>query len=254
MYQLKVEVESNEKVSQNIYKIRFHSPQIASLANPGQFVHLLINEDRSYILRRPFSIHRVIKDSFEILFQVVGKGTKHLSKVVKGSVFDVIGPIGHGFEVKDEFKNILVVAGGIGIAPLMFLSESLKAKDKEVCVLFGAPMMERLVCLSDLEECANKAYCVTDDGSFGFKGVATDYLNEVLTAGKPDLIAACGPEEMLKIIVKFAKERQIPCQVSLERRMGCGIGACFSCVCETIDGYKRVCVDGPVFDVNELVW
>lgn len=254
MYQLKVEVESNEKVVEDVYKLRINSPQIASSAQPGQFVHLLLNEDRSFILRRPFSIHRVVKDSFEVLFQVVGKGTKHLSTIKSGNFLDVIGPVGKGFEIDKGFKNILLLAGGIGIAPLVFLAESLKEEKKDVYVLFGALNFKKLVCLSYLEQCAKKAFCVTEDGSFGFQGLVTEFLSEPLTICKPDIIVACGPEIMLKKVAEFARDTQIPCQVSLERRMGCGIGACLSCVCETHSGYKRVCVDGPVFEANEIVW
>ncbi|MDP3013946.1 MAG: FAD-binding oxidoreductase, partial [Candidatus Subteraquimicrobiales bacterium] len=134
MYQLKVEVESNEKVAEDVYKLRINSSQITSSAQPGQFVHLLLNEDRCFILRRPFSIHRVIKDSFEVLFQVVGKGTKYLSTMKPGNFLDVIGPVGKGFEIDKGFKNILLLAGGIGIAPLVFLAESLKEEKKDVYV------------------------------------------------------------------------------------------------------------------------
>lgn len=253
MHRVKARVESNVKVAPGIHRLRLSSPEIALEAEPGQFVHVLCGENRDYILRRPFSVHRVRNGSFDLLIQVVGRGTTYLSQLEAGDVLDVTGPTGRGFEFTGNFKKGLLVAGGIGVAPLVFLAEGLRENGKEIYFLYGAATREGLVCLDDLREVVQKIFSVTEDGSFGYEGLLTEFFSEVFQECSPNRIFACGPEEMLRKVAA-STAGTVPCQISLERKMACGIGACLSCVCRTREGYKRVCVDGPVFDASEIIW
>ncbi|MDI6891505.1 MAG: dihydroorotate dehydrogenase electron transfer subunit [Actinomycetota bacterium] len=253
MHRVKARVESNAKVVHGVHRLRLSSSEIALEAEPGQFVHVLCGENRDYILRRPFSVHRVQNGSFDLLIQVVGKGTTYLSQLESGDALDIMGPIGRGFEFTGNFEKSLLVAGGIGVAPLVFLAERLREDGKETHFLYGAATREGLVCLEDLSTVVQKVFSVTEDGSFGYEGLLTEFFGEAFQEYNPDRIFACGPEEMLRKVAE-STAGTVPCQVSLERKMACGIGACLSCVCRTREGYRRVCVDGPVFDASEIIW
>ncbi len=249
----------NEKLAPGIYRLKLFNQQIAASCKPGQFVHIQCGEGRDFILRRPFSIHR--KDgggAFEVLFQVVGRGTEVLSAVQPRDVLNLVGPIGRGFTIEDNLRNVLVVAGGLGIAPLVFLIDELLADKKRICVLMGALSREKLLYAIDLKRLVRKLVVVTEDGSQGHKGLVTDVLPEAIEEIKPERVYACGPEGMLQRVASTCNEYRIPAQVGLERMMGCGIGACLSCVCKIRRNeqelLRRVCVDGPVFAAQDVVW
>ncbi|MDI6821694.1 MAG: dihydroorotate dehydrogenase electron transfer subunit [Actinomycetota bacterium] len=255
MFQVKAHVLLKEQIAPGIYTLRFFCREIASRAKPGQFIHVKCGENRNFILRRPFSIHRILgPDTFEILFKVVGKGTSCLAQLHPHEILDIIGPMGSGFTIDDGLKSTILVAGGMGIAPLVSLIEEIDLQRIRLYILQGAATRERLLYFMYLKRIARKIFLATEDGSIGHKGLVTDLLHVAIKECKPDCIYACGPEEMLKEVAEISSEFEIPAQVSMERRMGCGIGACLSCVCDTRDGYKRVCIDGPVFDATEIVW
>lgn len=252
-------VISNEQIAPGIFRIKLFCDQIASSCVPGQFVHIQCGEGRDFILRRPFSIHR--KDgggAFEILFKVVGKGTQVLSKTQAREVLSLVGPTGNGFSIDSNVRNVLLVSGGMGIAPLMFLIDELLSDKKRICILLGAASRQKLLYAIDLKRLVRKLHSATDDGSFGYRGPIVDLLPESIEEVKPERIYACGPEGMLKRVAEICVEYGISTEVCLERLMGCGVGACLSCVCRIRQGgrevLKRVCVDGPVFAAEDIIW
>ncbi len=256
MVHTKAKVLSKEEVVDNIFKLRFFCPEIASSVAPGQFVHVECGKDKSFILRRPFSVHRQInKDVFEILFQVVGKGTSSLAEMEIGCRLSVIGPLGNGFEVSNDCKSNLLIAGGIGVAPLVFLAEKLLSAEIDFDMLIGCINCKKVIPFELQNNIRDRVYYATDDGSLGFEGTTADLLLEYLRQnGKPSKIFACGPEPMLKRVALIAGQNEISCFLSLEERMACGVGACLSCVCKTKSGYKRVCADGPIFNASDIIW
>jgi dihydroorotate dehydrogenase electron transfer subunit len=265
---IKVKILSKKEVAPNIHLIRLNAPAIAQDALPGQFIHIKCSVDNYPLLRRPISIYRINKKKGEIyiLFQVVGEGTKLLSQRVVGDDLDIMGPIGNGFNIYPESRKIMVVGGGIGVAPLLALCEESIKQDKEVRVLVGALKKESVIGEENFRNLGAKVDVATDDGSYKYKGLVTDLLEKIIIkeGWLPDQIFACGPKPMLRKIVEISLDAHINCQVSLEERMACGIGACLGCICKikTKDKkedkvkyeFKRVCVDGPIFEGSEVVW
>lgn len=218
--------------------------------SPGQFVHILTNA--TYI-RRPFSIAGCTQKQVKILFQIKGHGTKKLSEIQKGMYLDIIGPLGNGFpDVKDE-KNIYLVAGGIGIAPILFLITKLLNENKRFKLFYGAKTKTDLL-FSFIPEGMYEKIFSTDDGTYGERSTVLDTFERVSMKEKPDIVFSSGPIEMLKKLSMFCKKKGIKTYVSLENIMFCGVGVCQGCVIETVKGYKRVCKEGPVFDHLEIKW
>jgi len=207
------------------------------------------------LLRRPFSIHRVAPLSsptqLALLFTVVGRGTKWLAERGEGDMLDLLGPLGHGFEISS--RALLLLAGGIGISPLTFLAEKGLADNRSVALILGAPTASQLY-PSHLLLPEVKLVVATEDGSAGRRGMVTDLLAEL--APEADQIFACGPLAMYKAIAPIIKgekgEKSV--QVSMEVRMGCGFGACYGCAIETKAGMRFVCRDGPVFELKDVIW
>jgi dihydroorotate dehydrogenase electron transfer subunit len=250
----RVEVVRNERLSEGVGLLALHSPRIAATVQPGQFVHLRIAIGADFLLRRPFSVHRAAGDRIEILYQVLGRGTRELASRQAGNVMDAVGPLGTGWRVPTGVAHALIVAGGLGAAPLGMLVERLAAGGVAVSVALGAPTAERLVVRDLFESLARRVEVATDDGSAGERGFVTVVSERLLAADKPDVVYVCGPEAMERAVAAQAVAAGVPCQVSLERLMACGIGACLSCVVTTTSGRKRACVDGPVFDAEEVCW
>ena len=263
---IKVKILSRKEVAPNIYLMRLKAPAIAKYAFPGQFIHIKCSKNNYPLLRRPISIHRIDKEKGEIfiLLQVMGEGTKLLTQRAVGDDLDIMGPIGNGFNIYPESRKIMIVGGGIGVAPLLALCEESIRQGKEVRVLIGALKKELVIGEESFKILGAKVDIATDDGSYKYKGLVTDLLIEAILGWLPNQIFACGPKPMLKKINEIALKANIDCQVSLEERMGCGIGACLGCVCKIKlkekknnkeeYHYKRVCVDGPVFKANEVIW
>ena len=264
MKQLKARILSNRSISNNYYLIRLSASYIARLSRPGQFIHLRCSQGLSPLLRRPFSIHRVNGAALDILYQVVGEGTKILSKKKAGQYLDLIGPLGRGFDVKLQaasyrLQDFVLVAGGIGIAPLLMLAQQIgrSRKKNNLIALIGAKTKKTILCKKDLEKSGAKIKIATEDGSYGYKGTVTALLEESLSTNHYPLstiIYACGPREMLKKVARISSKYRLKAQGSLERNMACGVGACLGCVIKTTSGYKKVCRDGPVFNLDEIVW
>lgn len=233
------------------YLLCAEAPDIAAMAGPGQFVMVKCGDKLT--LRRPFSITSVTNSGLYILYSLIGKGTLWLTQRRKGKELDLLGPLGNGFYIEPATKNLLLVAGGIGVAPLVFLAQQAIGREKSVTLLLGARTAAGLYPTKFLPA-GVQTVVTTEDGSRSRKGMVSDILPDY--TDQADQIYACGPVAMYQAIAeqiqKQKKEKSI--QVSLEIRMGCGLGACYSCSIKTKNGMKQVCQDGPVFDMNEIIW
>ncbi|MBN2247452.1 MAG: dihydroorotate dehydrogenase electron transfer subunit [Coriobacteriia bacterium] len=249
-----VVVVSNERVATGVCRVVLDAPRTAATVEPGQFVHVRIARSADFILRRPFSVHRARGERLEIIYQVVGRGTRVLEDARPGDVMDVLGPLGHGWTVPEGTTRALVVAGGLGAAPMGMLVERLAEADVQITLAQGAPSAGRLLARELFDSLCRRSVVATDDGSAGTCGFVTVLSAELLQRERPDVAYVCGPEPMQRIVAGQCAEAGVACQVSLERLMACGVGACLSCVVATRHGQKRACVDGPVFDAADVVW
>jgi len=250
-------IESSQSAPHH-YRISLLAPKISKNAIPGQFVMVKCgNGSYDPLLRRPLSIHSIGKDTIELLFKVIGKGTAFLSELKKNDIVNIIGPLGNGFSVNKNVKEAVLLGGGVGIAPLLSLAETIKGKIKAVYAVIGANSQREILCKDRLRTLGAEVIITTDDGSEGIKGYATDVLPELLDSklsADNAQIFACGPRPMYGKLRTISLEYKVPCQVSLEEWMACGIGSCNGCTVETKSGYKKVCKDGPVFDIGEIKW
>ncbi len=250
-----VTVVANDRLAEGVGLMVLRAPRVAAAVQPGQFVHLRLGTKAETMLRRPFSVHRAAGEHIELLYQVLGAGTLMMAEKRPGdSSMDVVGPLGHGWVVPDGLTHALLVAGGLGAAPLGLLAERLAERGVAVTVAQGAPTAERLVARELFERVARVVEVATDDGSAGECGLVTAPVARLLSAERFDVAYTCGPEAMQRAVASMLARDGVPCQVSLERLMACGIGACLSCVVTTRTGLKRACVDGPVFDAEEVLW
>lgn len=259
--QVSGQVLANENIAPQHFLMEIEIPQIANRAKPGQFVHIRVSDNSDPLLRRPISLHRIDKEkgSVYLLYQVVGRGTELMSHFVPGQKVDLMGPLGNGFTLP-EAENVTVIGGGIGVAPLFPLLSLLIEAGKKITVIFGARNKDYLLGIELVREMGLDIHTATDDGSVGHHGFVTDIFSQENQKIKPDYVYACGPEPMLAKVTEIAKVAGIPGEVSLEERMGCGVGACLSCVCKikTVNDngfkYKKVCQDGPVFNLQEVIF
>lgn len=249
-----VEVLGNDRVAEGVGLLVLEAPRIAASVRPGQFAHLRIERGSDFILRRPFSVHRASEERIEVLYQVLGRGTRRLAESRRGDRMDAIGPLGTGWDVPDGVGHVLLVAGGLGAAPLGMLAESLAERGVAVSVALGAPTAERLVARELFERVARRVEVATDDGSAGEAGFVTLVSERLIAEDRPGMVCVCGPEVMARAVAAQAAAARVGCRVSLERLMACGVGACLSCVVSTRSGQKRACCDGPVFDAEEVLW
>lgn len=231
--------------------ITLKCPEIAREARPGQFV--MINCGEECILPRPFSVHQVInKEDLTLYFAVLegGKGTDWLSQRQEGDIVEVFGPLGNGFSIYPSSRKLLLLAGGIGIAPFHFLANDAVKRGLSVTLLYGTPTAHRYP--ENLLPPQIKLVTVSEDGSAGKKGMITDLLPD-FTDGA-DQIFACGPLPMYQAMAQMPELKDKPVQVSLEVKMGCGRGVCYGCTVKTKRGLKQVCQDGPVFNLDDVLW
>jgi dihydroorotate dehydrogenase electron transfer subunit len=250
--QIRARVKSNSELMPRTRLVWLDAPAIAELARPGQFVMVRCGEGHDPLLRRPLSIHRVDSTGgVALLFEVVGRGTSWLSGRAEGDIVDLMGPLGSGFLVKPAAKNLLLVAGGIGMAPLAFLAEEATRLGRTVTVLPGAQTAALLYPADSLPQ-ISIVEGSTDDGSAGMKGLVTSRIDEFI--GQADQVFACGPSAMYQSMARLDCLKKKSVQVSLEERMACGLGACYGCTVKTRNGLKQVCQDGPVFNLADIVW
>jgi dihydroorotate dehydrogenase electron transfer subunit len=226
------------------YLMWLDCPEISYEARPGQFVMARCGEET--VLRRPLSIHRIEGDKFALLYAVIGQGTQWLAERRPGDTLDVFGPLGNGFTVYPDSRNLLLVAGGMGIAPLYFFAEEYSGQGRDVTILYGTANKDRYYLPSGITEVA-----ATEDGSVGHKGMITELMTEYVEWA--DQIFTCGPFPMYKALSQMPELKSRPVQVSLEMRMGCGMGTCYACTIRTRQGLRQVCKDGPVFNLNDII-
>jgi dihydroorotate dehydrogenase electron transfer subunit len=262
---------SNAEVSPGYWRMRMTAPQEFAAASPGQFVMVRVNAAIDPLLRRPFGIFDVgthtpvhsgatAQPYLEMLYRVVGKGTAMLSALHEIDMLDILGPLGTGFDLGVADEEKLIVGGGVGLAPLYLLAKEL-VKQSPVRLFAGGRTRDDILCITEFERLGMECYTATEDGSLGECGLVTEALVRRLDSikGKAS-IYACGPHGMLNAVATIAADREIPCQVSLEGYMACGVGACLGCVApghghspETPD-FRCVCTEGPVFESGELKW
>jgi dihydroorotate dehydrogenase electron transfer subunit len=235
--------------------LTLRAAKLARQAKPGQFVEVRITGEGAPFWRRPFSICRADRETIGLFVKAVGPGTRLLARAQAGEALDVVGPLGHGFTLAGRADRILV-GGGYGGAPLLFLAERLRAAGRRVEVLLGGRCEEDLLLRRTLKLAGARTACTTEDGSFGTRGRVTDLLERRLQAASRQAlrIAACGPRPMLAAVAKLAAKYGIAAEVSLEESMACGLGVCHGCVQKVGGEYRRVCKDGPVFTAQDVDW
>jgi dihydroorotate dehydrogenase electron transfer subunit len=220
---------------------------------PGQFAQVRIDGSPETFLRRPISIHDVDygKNTFKLLIQETGKGTATLSKLKCGDLLNLIYPLGNSFGLPDKNEKVLIVGGGCGVAPLLFLGKYLKSNGYTPDILLGFRNSERIIEYDEYLK-IGKVFLTTEDGSRGEKGYVTSH--SLFSTGRYDRIYCCGPDSMMRALASYSKRNNITCEVSLENLMACGIGACLCCIVDTVKGNLCTCTDGPVFNITELKW
>ncbi|MBR0289306.1 MAG: dihydroorotate dehydrogenase electron transfer subunit [Selenomonadaceae bacterium] len=235
---------SNEEVAEKIFRLIVDAPELAKISRAGQFVQVKISDE--FTLRRPLGIASTADGKIKIFYRVVGRGTENLSARRVGETLNILGALGNGYTPRDG--KILLVGGGMGMAPLLCAAENFSAD-----VLIGGRTKDEVTFWQEeFRPHVEKIFITTDDGSYAKKGFVIDLLPEVLSAENYSAIYTCGPEIMMRGVAKFAAEKNIPCEVSFEKRMACGLGACLSCSIDTVDGRKKVCKDGPIFDAQKV--
>lgn len=276
MYQFSAKILFNTEISPTYYKMGLDCPEITSKAVPGQFIMVRVSNQLDPLLRRPFAIHRIQRADtkgesagnnfyIEILYKVVGKGTEILSEMKEHDKVDILGPFGNGYRIDPSIRTAVLIGGGIGAAPLLSLAEKIISKCsrlESILLLLGGKGTDDVLCIKEYEKLGVEVRLATEDGSLGKRGTVVELLLDCLKSG--DYIQdsftycfACGPDAMLKEVSKITAEKGISCQISLEARMACALGACLGCAVKTKAGgdiYKNVCKDGPVFDSKEIVW
>jgi len=272
----RVEVVENVRLARDTYRVRFLCPTLARRIVPGQFLMLRLAGCNDPLLGRPLALYDTVLDSrgnpvgVDVVYLVLGKMTGRLAHYLPGQKLDVWGPLGNGFPPQ-ETEHLVMVAGGIGQTPFPALAREhlgnrtygdparKVARIPRVTLCYGARTKDYLAGVEDFQRLGVDVRLSTDDGSAGHHGLVTDVLAEVLDASPAARIVCCGPERMMEAVAHLAAKRRVPCQVSLETPMACGIGICFSCVAKVRDAdgewdYKRTCVEGPVFDAERIEW
>jgi len=260
VYQQKVQILNNRQIHGKYYQLCLKCENGFEKAMPGQFVMIRLTDNYSPMLRRPFSIHNVFQNEngdccFELLYKVVGQGTLLLSECLENQWLDILGPIGNGFRIKESLSSALLISGGIGIAPMLFLAKFL-LKNRIKCHLINGGRTEKdILCTERFQSKGIDVSIYTDDGSFGVQGFVTDDLETMIDSKVPDILYACGPQPMLAKVSEIATKKKVSCQISLESHMACGMGACLGCAVPSENGqksYYHVCADGPVFSSDRV--
>ncbi|MCI1269606.1 MAG: dihydroorotate dehydrogenase electron transfer subunit [Ruminococcus sp.] len=248
-------IKNKSAIAKNTYSYTVRCPEVADIAQPGQFAHIRVD---GFTLRRPVSICEIDKKcgTIRIVFEIRGNGTEELSKLNEGSLIDMLAPLGHGFTLNSKFKKVILIGGGIGTPPMLSLAQYYGEKSVAITGFRGAGSV---ILQEDFKNSGAENIVCTDDGSYGIHGFVTQPFGDILKKGGIDAVYACGPMPMLKKISEMSKENNIAnCEISLEERMGCGIGACLVCACKTKKNdeeyFAHVCKEGPVFNAEEVIW
>lgn len=248
-----LKIIENKRLNKDFFTIELEGNTKIPDLKPGQFIQVRVDGSPETFLRRPISVHDVdyVKNTVKILIQIAGKGTETLSKVKPGDSLNIIYPLGNSFSLPASGNKILLVGGGCGIAPLLFLGKYLKSNGFVPDILLGFRNKDRIIEFEQYLQIGN-VFVTTEDGSMGEKGYVTTH--SIFSTHEYNMIYCCGPDRMMKAIAAYCKKKEIVCEVSLENLMACGIGACLCCVVDTVRGNLCTCIDGPVFNVNDLKW
>lgn len=264
MAQEKVRILWNREVAPSYMHIGLECKTACVYAGPGQFVMLKVDNRNEPLLRRPFSINQVIKEDgrivgVEILYKIVGTNTTTLSNMKENEYIDLVGPLGQGFRLPEKAQKVFITAGGIGVAPVVYLASWLLEKGisaKECEVFIGGRTSSDVLCPEIFRDLGMQVHTATDDGSLGHHGLVTDLIERRISENAPDVVYSCGPHPMLKAVADISEKKDVECQVSVETLMACGICACLGCAIEYRDDvsetYMHVCKNGPVFRSHEL--
>lgn len=246
-------VLENRTINDDYYVLEVQADHDISDILPGQFVNLLVEDTRNAFLRRPISIYDIHpeRNSMDLLIQIIGEGTRLLSKLKADDTVDVVYPLGKSYSIIESGKKVLLVGGGVGVAPLLYLAKKLKANNADVHILLGGRGSKNIIEVENFEQ-YGQVYISTEDDSIGEKGFVTQH--SVMQREDFDRIYTCGPDAMMRAVATIAAKHNIDCEVSLENMMACGFGACLCCVTPTENGHKCVCTDGPVFNTKVLEW
>ena len=247
-----VEILANEAVAENIFRLTVDAPELAAQSKAGQFVHVKISDE--FTLRRPFGVASTAGGKIKIFYRLVGRGTEALSRRQAGEHLNILGALGNGYTPREG--KILLVGGGMGLAPLLCAAEK-AIRNEELGMRNDNPSPSDVLIggrnagevdfwQAEFASCVEEIFLTTDDGSVGRYGFVTDALPDVLAKKNYSAVLTCGPEIMMRGVAKLAAEKNIPCEVSFEKRMACGLGACLSCSIDTVNGRRKVCKDGPV--------
>ena len=252
-YILDLKVRSVEQIHQRYVLIKLTDEKPLPDMLPGQFVEVRVDGSTSTFLRRPISINFVDREKNELwlLVATVGDGTKQMAKLQPGDTLNCVLPLGNGFTPAKQGEKVLLVGGGVGVAPLLYVGAEMKRQGIEPTFLLGARTANDLLMLP-VFNMYGRAYVTTEDGSMGEKGFVTNH--SILTKERFDRISTCGPTPMMKAVARYARQNNVDCEVSLENLMACGLGACLCCVEKTTEGNLCVCKDGPVFNIKKLLW
>lgn len=252
------EVVSNEPVAEGLMRIVLSAPALAAGLEAGQFVNVAVPGDASQILRIPLSFSRADAEAgtVEIVYAVVGDGTRRLAAMAPGARSSAVGPCGNPWPLVEGARRACVVAGGVGVTPVVACARMLAGAGVDLDAVVGAQTASRLWGVEEMRALgAGRVEVTTDDGTAGRRGFTTDALSDLLAAGGYDVVYACGPEVMMAGVARLCREAGVACRVSMERMMCCGFGACGTCNVAMADGsYKSCCKDGPVFDAEEVAW
>ncbi|MDO5376621.1 dihydroorotate dehydrogenase electron transfer subunit [Staphylococcus rostri] len=251
----KLTVISNEQIADRIYELKVAGPVVDALKQPGQFVHIKAGQGTQHMLRRPISICEIdpANQSFTMLFRAEGAGTQKIAALRQGDELDILAPLGNGFPVEKAKQKALLVGGGIGVPPLYELSKQLNARGIETVHVLGFRSQKDVFYQAQFEA-LGETHIVTEDGSLGTQGFVTTVIDKLPV--DYDIYYTCGPKPMLKALTELDTLKDVPGYISLEERMGCGIGACYACVChvpESPTDYVKVCTDGPVFEKGTVI-
>lgn len=264
-----VEIIENVCLARDTYRVRFSCAEIAQAIVPGQFLMLRLADTNDPLIGRPLALYNVIGDMLDVVYLVKGKFTSRLQQARAGDRLTVWGPLGNGFSAA-PVEHLVMVAGGIGQTPFLVLAQEFLGQRvfgnrqvppaQKVTLCYGARSADLLAGVEDFERVGIDVRIATDDGTRGHHGLVTDLLKQVLSeASGTTRVVVCGPEPMMAAVSRIAEDFRVPCQVSLETPMACGIGICFTCVAKVRDAdgswdYKRTCVEGPVFEASQIEW
>ena len=248
-----LKVAAAERINEKYVLLRLTDDQPLPEMVPGQFVEVRVDGSPATFLRRPISVNFVDRDKNELwlLVATIGDGTRRLGQLQAGDIVNCVLPLGNGFTMPTEQKKVLLVGGGVGVAPLLYFGKQLKDRGMEPTFLLGARSAKDLLMLEEFEK-YGRVFVTTEDGTAGEKGFVTQH--SLLQKESFDQISTCGPKPMMVAVARFARKEGVFCEASLENLMACGLGACLCCVEKTTEGNLCVCKEGPVFDVKRLMW